>query len=73
MKSQEFLIALSAKNYETALSLAREINSLEPKNELFIEYQAVLLEKIQQSRNGHSSDTSSDCNSSDEESSKSSN
>jgi hypothetical protein len=73
MKSQEFLVALSAKNYENALALAREILLLDPKNELFIEYQTVLIEKIQLAGNSNSSNTSSDSNSSDDESSKSSN
>ena len=73
MKSQEFLVALSAKNYENALSLAREIILLDPKNELFIEYQSVLVEKIQLAENANSSNTSTDSNSTDDESSKSSN
>ena len=68
IKSQEFLIALTAKNYESALTLAREILVLDPKNDLFNEYQTILLQKIQMEDTQDSSELSSDNSSSNDSS-----
>lgn len=69
IKSQEFLIALSAKNYEAALSLARDILALDAKNDLFMEYETVLLQKIQNEESSDETETASESNSSQDTSS----
>lgn len=52
-----------------ALSLVEEILALDAKNDLFVEYKTVLLQKIQQEENSQSSETISDSSSSDDASS----